>query len=748
MAYCGQNAELPDRTGTGRRRGYASIRAALCCCLLPACLAAAEFYVSPSGSAAGDGSRAQPWDLRTALSHPPAVKPMDTIWLLGGVYQGEFTSKLQGAKDAPIVVRQYPGERAILDGGENNKSVLEVNGGWAWYWGFEVRNSRRNRRIETPGSNVPAAPGHGLNILGGPVKVINVVVHDTGTAIGFWKTSVDSELYGNVIFNNGWFAPDGNHGHGIYTQNTTGTKLLRDNIVFNQFKNGLHLYGSPAAPLMNYRVEGNVIFNDSVQVGGEGPAENIELKDNCFYIGNAVRLYYSHKKNRNLSLSGNYFASLVQAFWWDRIRALGNTFFRYNNKGASLEIRLQEGGDPSQFEIDRNVYVSGPNNRNQIIVSDTASGYHEVFTIDQWREKFGYDRSGNNLVYPDGRPNAPVVFVRRNFYEPSRGHIIVYNWPRGDFVQADVSVMNLRKGDRYELRNVQNYLQESITGTYEGAPIRIPMKGWTMANPIGMDKPIEPATFPEFGAFVITVDRAARVTTRSAASFRPPPLAPDSIVSSFGEGLAQTTQTAAALPAPAELAGTAVRLVDSEGREHSAPLFFVAPTQLNYLLPAAAKTGPAMLQVKNGGTVVADEGLMLWTVAPGLFSANGDGSGAAAGEAMRIAADGTRTTVPLYRCGSQAGSCVPEPVDPGGPDEQTVLTFYGTGFRNHRDAGALTITIGGEPAPVLFAGPHPDLPGLDQINVLLPPTLAGRGTVDVVVSVENQASNAVTVAIL
>jgi uncharacterized protein (TIGR03437 family) len=245
------------------------------------------------------------------------------------------------------------------------------------------------------------------------------------------------------------------------------------------------------------------------------------------------------------------------------------------------------------------------------------------------------------------------------------------------------------------------------------------------------------------------VDKAPRVTTRSAASFRPSPLAPDSIVSSFGEGLARTTETSTALPPlPAELGGTAVRLVDSEGTEHSAPLFFAAPAQLNYLLPAAAKTGPAMLKVKQGETVVADEGLLLWSVAPGLFSANGNGAGAAAGEAMRIAADGTRTTSPLYRCGSQAGSCVPEPVDPGGPDEQTVLTFYGTGFRNHREAGALTITIGGEPAPVLFAGPQPDSPGLDQVNVLLPPALAGRGTVDVVVSVANQASNTVTVEIL
>ena len=45
-----------------------------------------EFFVSPGGSAKGDGSIKSPWDLVTALKHPSAVRPGDTIWLRGGVY--------------------------------------------------------------------------------------------------------------------------------------------------------------------------------------------------------------------------------------------------------------------------------------------------------------------------------------------------------------------------------------------------------------------------------------------------------------------------------------------------------------------------------------------------------------------------------------------------------------------------------------------------------------------------------------
>ena len=70
------------------------------------------YYVSPTGSASGDGSASRPWDLATALAHPSKVVAGDTIWLRGGSYRGALTSRLTGTASRPIVVRQYPGERA------------------------------------------------------------------------------------------------------------------------------------------------------------------------------------------------------------------------------------------------------------------------------------------------------------------------------------------------------------------------------------------------------------------------------------------------------------------------------------------------------------------------------------------------------------------------------------------------------------------------------------------------------------
>ena len=100
-----------------------------------------QFYAAPSGSPGGDGSWSQPLDLQSALSSSGPLRPGDTLWLRAGRYLGSFTSSLAGTATAPIVVRQYPGERATLDGAGSMESTLTINGRWTWYWGFEVMDS-------------------------------------------------------------------------------------------------------------------------------------------------------------------------------------------------------------------------------------------------------------------------------------------------------------------------------------------------------------------------------------------------------------------------------------------------------------------------------------------------------------------------------------------------------------------------------------------------------------------------------
>src|SRR5262245_9409383 len=91
---------------------------------IPTCNAAGApsgFHVAVDGSPSGDGSASAPWDLPTALLHPSSVKPGDTLFLHGGVYAGGFVAKLVGTIEAPIVVRSFPGEWAVLDGASSSE---------------------------------------------------------------------------------------------------------------------------------------------------------------------------------------------------------------------------------------------------------------------------------------------------------------------------------------------------------------------------------------------------------------------------------------------------------------------------------------------------------------------------------------------------------------------------------------------------------------------------------------------------
>src|SRR6185295_405569 len=119
------------------------------------------------------------------------------------------------------------------------------------------------------------------------------------------------------------------------------------------------------------------------------------------------------------------------------------------------------------------------------------------------------------------------------------------------------------------------------------------------------------------------------VVTVSAASFLGASLASESIVAAFGTGLATGVEIANSLPLPTTLLGTTVKVKDSAGSERLAPLFFVAPTQINYLIPPDTATGTGVITVTSGDAVVSMGTVNIAAVAPGLFAANANGQGVA-----------------------------------------------------------------------------------------------------------------------
>ncbi len=240
---------------------------------------------------------------------------------------------------------------------------------------------------------------------------------------------------------------------------------------------------------------------------------------------------------------------------------------------------------------------------------------------------------------------------------------------------------------------------------------------------------------------------SSAAATVSAASFSADALASEAIVASFGSELATATQAATNTPLPLNLAGTSAVVRDSANVERPAPLFFVSPGQVNFQIPAGAKTGPAAVLISNPAGRIASGTINIETVAPALFAANSNGRDVAAALVLRINAAGAQSYEPVAVFDQAQNKFVVAPIELSNASEQVFLVAFGSGWRNRSALEAVAAKVGGETAPVLFAGAVEGLVGLDQVNVRLPGTLAGRGEVEFLLQVDGKAANALRIRI-
>jgi len=241
------------------------------------------------------------------------------------------------------------------------------------------------------------------------------------------------------------------------------------------------------------------------------------------------------------------------------------------------------------------------------------------------------------------------------------------------------------------------------------------------------------------GTYVSTL-AGAPVASLSAASYAVNgPLTPNFIASAYGKGLADST-VSAPLPLPTSLANVGVIVKDATGNSREAQLYFISASQINYVVPDQTSAGAAMVTVTKNGQTVGSGAIQVAAVAPGIFAADGNGQGAASAEAVKYPAQ----TWQLTAACPAVGSCVTVPFDVGTAATPVYLELYGTGIRGTRTS--VTATIGGTAAAATWAV-QSQYPGMDQVNLLVPTSLAGRGDVDVVLTVDGVAANTVRVNI-
>jgi uncharacterized protein (TIGR03437 family) len=215
--------------------------------------------------------------------------------------------------------------------------------------------------------------------------------------------------------------------------------------------------------------------------------------------------------------------------------------------------------------------------------------------------------------------------------------------------------------------------------------------------------------------------RIANAGVVNAASFRPGALAPDSLATILGVDLGGRS------------ADAAVSLRDGRPVQ----ILYSGPCQINIVVPGDIGLDDTTLIVRRAGWPDAVAALPLAAVSPGVFTLNE--SGLAAASLVRGRSGESASWEPVFQIDAD-GKVVAKPIVFAPEMEELSLVLYCTGIRGRKSLEGVTVSLGA----ASYAGSQVQYPGLDQINISLPRTLAGAGVVAVTVQVDGVASNTVS----
>ncbi|HEX3185378.1 MAG TPA: lamin tail domain-containing protein [Pyrinomonadaceae bacterium] len=153
----------------------------------------------------------------------------------------------------------------------------------------------------------------------------------------------------------------------------------------------------------------------------------------------------------------------------------------------------------------------------------------------------------------------------------------------------------------------------------------------------------------------------------------------------------------------------------------AAPVFYASPTEVIFVVPENTAVGPGEIVVTNLDGFSTKAQALITSAAPGVFTASGDGKG----EGIILDSD----------------SITRGPFDPS--NGQRRLSIFATGVRH---ATSVAVTIGGQSTLVETVA-RADLPGLDEVHVLLPVSLSGTGTTTLSLIADGVTSNPVSVVL-
>jgi hypothetical protein len=396
------------------------------------------------------------------------ISANDHLCLRAGTYAADYIAPavLYSVAGMEIYIQNYLSEKAIIDGS------LFVSGKYIVIKGLEICDldylDRETTETGSSPTDIPLRDGLRLENPASNVSVRNCIIHNCRQGSLKDVSVYVPEYYGNLIFYNGWVAPNRGHGHGLYCSNENDTPLvIKDCIVHSNFGYNLHCYGETSnniAILKNIQVEGCTFFDSGSPINW--PSGNIIGGSG---VGSTVRT--SYMKNcclkDNLSIGG--FSSGCTDFVLQNNVIVGSVNLLYYD----VSIPVITGN-----KFFGTVAVKN-GNTGQVVDAPTVFPNNEYLS-----------------AFPDH------VDLRLNTYDANRAKLTIFNGSSANTVTVDVSAIFGQSGTVHA-RNVQDYFVDIQTLTITGGSISVNMQASnrTVATPQGWTAPA--TTFPTFGCFVL-----------------------------------------------------------------------------------------------------------------------------------------------------------------------------------------------------------------------------------------------------
>lgn len=501
--------------------------------------------------------------------------------------------------------------------------------------------------------------------------------------------------------NSCWAQEAGGYGDGVGTAASAGRWIIEDSEFSHNTSDGLDLLyletvrgEQPSVEIRRTIAAGNA--GNQIKVTGRSSIVNTVAIGNCLFFVNKPFGRYMGGRN-----SG------------DNCRAYGAALALFMNRGDKAYVVNSTLVGHAVFTIEcRAAGGAAPscNGSEAINVQNNVFAGYGDFSEDDEEAAFLWDP--NEVT--KGRIDYNIIYKFRDFTcEPGTHNVC-----------ADPLFINP------EMESFDGRLRAGSPAIDTGLPVgavdgQIPSEDFARAVRPG-GSAVDRGAFEYGGA----TDQPVISALASAASGQPNSLAPGSMMSLYGQRLASGAAGAQAVPLPTRLGDTQVLFGNVP-----AGLIYVSSTQINLVVPDLAPGANAAVSVLRGSTRSAPLSLPVVAVAPAVFeiSVAGEKRGAITNAAGKLILSSSPANPGDSLIAYLTGLGASDPV-PGSP-----------GLRTSRVTPR--VSVDGRNAAVQFAGPSPGMPGLDQVNFIVPADTSRGREVELWVEQPGRRSNPVSLPV-